>query len=58
MNGGRQAEYSSWGGVEMTRTRLSPLSVLYMEVVLTTPNRKNISHSHFSSPYLNMYMRY
>jgi hypothetical protein len=39
--------------VEMTCTRRSPLSVLYMEVAPTTSNRKNISHSHCSSPYLN-----
>jgi hypothetical protein len=45
---------TSLHAVEMTRTRLSPLSVLlYMEVVLTTSNRKNISHSHGSLPYLN-----
>jgi hypothetical protein len=43
MNDVKKATYSSWGSVEMTCTRLSPLFVLYVGVVPTTSNSKKLS---------------
>jgi hypothetical protein len=53
MNDVKKVTYSSWGSVEMTCTRLSPLSILYIGVVPTTSNSMQLSHSQCSTPYFN-----